>query len=212
MARPRSDIAPRIVHAARGRFLAEGVDGASLRRIAEAAGTNIGMVYYYFPSKDDLFLAVVEEVYVALLADLAIALAPERPVQERLTALYQRLGALSPDELLVLRIVVREVLAQPARLASLIDRFRRGHLPMILTLVKDAYAQNVFDPSIPPALALFSMMMLGGPTQAIIQTLRDRLPLPPVSPGPALSTQLTQILLQGVGKRSPWPARARKRL
>ena len=31
MARPRSDIAPRILHAARERFLAEGVDGASLR-------------------------------------------------------------------------------------------------------------------------------------------------------------------------------------
>ena len=27
------------------------------------AGTNIGMVFYYFPTKDDLFLAVVEEVY-----------------------------------------------------------------------------------------------------------------------------------------------------
>jgi AcrR family transcriptional regulator len=203
MARPRSDIAPRIVHAARARFLTEGVDGASLRQIADAAGTNIGMVYYYFPTKDDLFLAVVEEVYVALLADLATALAPERPVQERLAALYQRLGALSPDELLVLRIVVREVLAQPARLAGLIERFRRGHLPMILTLVKDAYAEGTFDPAVPPAVGLFAMMMLGGPTQALVQNLRDRLPLPPLPPGPALSTQLMQILLHGVGPRSP---------
>ena len=31
MARPRSDVGPRIVHAARERFLKEGVDGASLR-------------------------------------------------------------------------------------------------------------------------------------------------------------------------------------
>jgi AcrR family transcriptional regulator len=45
MARPASDIAPRIVHAARERFLFEGVDGASLRNIAKDAGTNIGMVY-----------------------------------------------------------------------------------------------------------------------------------------------------------------------
>ena len=45
MARPRSDIEPRIVHAARRRFLKEGVDGASLRTIAKDAGTSIGMVY-----------------------------------------------------------------------------------------------------------------------------------------------------------------------
>jgi AcrR family transcriptional regulator len=216
MARPRSDIAPRIVHAARARFLTEGVDGASLRRIADDAGTNIGMVYYYFPNKDDLFLAVVEEVYVALLADLTTALAPDRPVHERLAGLYQRLGALSSDELLVLRIVVREVLAQPARLATLVERFRRGHLPMMLTLVRDAYAEGIFDPSIPHALGLFCMMMLGGPTQALVQNLRDRLPLPPLPPGPALSSQLAEILLKGVGKRAaatpsaPRPLRNRR--
>ena len=59
MARPKSDIEPRIIHAARRRFLEDGVDGASLRKIAREAGTNIGMIYYYFPTKDDLFLAYV---------------------------------------------------------------------------------------------------------------------------------------------------------
>ena len=46
MARPRGDIAPRILHAARKRFLVEGVDGASLRAIARDARTNKGMIYY----------------------------------------------------------------------------------------------------------------------------------------------------------------------
>jgi AcrR family transcriptional regulator len=63
MPRPKSDIDARIVAAARARFLVEGVDGASLRSIAQDAGTNVGMIYYYFPTKDDLFLGVVEDVY-----------------------------------------------------------------------------------------------------------------------------------------------------
>ena len=46
------------------------------------------MIYYYFPTKDDLFLAVVEEVYVALLADLEARLARSRPVEERIRRLY----------------------------------------------------------------------------------------------------------------------------
>src|SRR6185295_5828153 len=70
MARPPTDIRQRILGAARARFLAEGVDGASLREIARDAKTTIGMVSYYFPAKDDLFLAVVEEVYAVLLGDL----------------------------------------------------------------------------------------------------------------------------------------------
>ena len=66
MARPRGDIAPRILHAARRRFLTEGIDGASLRGIAADAGTNIGMVYYYFPTKDEM--ADYMESYVARFA------------------------------------------------------------------------------------------------------------------------------------------------
>ncbi len=81
MGRTRSDLGPRIIEAARGRFLREGVDGASLRAIAADAGTSIGMVYYYFPTKDDLFFAVVEETYQHVLEDLVRAC--ETPVPRR---------------------------------------------------------------------------------------------------------------------------------
>jgi AcrR family transcriptional regulator len=211
MARPRSDIAPRIVHAARARFLGQGVDGASLRQIAEDAGTSIGMVYYYFPTKDDLFLAVVEEVYVALLADLEGALSPVRSVEARLDALYQRLGALTADETLVMRIVLREVLASPVRLRRLIQRFRRGHLPLVMKLLEDGRARGVFDRRHPPALVLVSMMALGGLGQAVLG-LGARLPLPPPPPGTKWSALLVEVLLRGVG--APPPRRqkpARKR-
>src|SRR6266487_6095022 len=108
MARPRSDIEPRIVHAARHRFLEEGVEGASLRTIARDAGTSIGMVYYYFPTKDDLFLAVVEERYGKLLADLTAALTPDQPPAERLRRMYRRIGRMGEDDLTVVKLIVRE--------------------------------------------------------------------------------------------------------
>src|SRR6188768_1438147 len=107
MARPKSDIQPRILEAARTRFLSDGVDGASLRRIASDAGTSIGMVYYYFATKDELFFAVVEELYVKLLADIEAAIVPDIPVRERVERLYGRVARLSDDELLVMRLVLR---------------------------------------------------------------------------------------------------------
>lgn len=207
MARPRSDIGPRIVHAARARFLTEGVDGASLRRIAEEAGTSIGMVYYYFPSKDDLFLAVVEEVYVALLADLERALAPALPVETRLARLVERLGALTPDEILVLRIVVREVLASPSRLRRLIERFQRGHLPLVLRLVHDGFATGTFDRALPPAVVTIALGLLVGPAQVVLQRIaRERLLPLALPPGP-VGPHLLQLFLRGAAA----PARARKK-
>ena len=202
MARPRGDIEPRILHAARARFLNEGVDGASLRRIADDAGTSIGMVYYYFPTKEELFLAVVEEVYVSLLADLEELLAPTLPVKQRLEALYRRLGALTPDELLVGRIMLREALASPVRMEKLLQRFQRGHVPLLLALVRDGLAAGLFDGSHPPAQVLVSMMVLAGPAQALLRVIGPRLQLGTAPDATALAQQMMSVLLRGVGKRS----------
>jgi AcrR family transcriptional regulator len=154
MARPRSDIEPRLIRAARERFLRDGVDGASLREIAREAGTNIGMLYYYFPAKDDLFLAVVEEVYAGLLRDLRAAAAPELPWEERVAGLYGRLGALSDDEFTVLRLVVREAMISSQRLGRVIARFREGHIGMLLELLAEGYAKARVREDIPPGALL----------------------------------------------------------
>ena len=53
----------RILQAATMEFHRLGLGGARVDRIAESAGVNKRMLYYYFGSKDDLFLAVLEAVY-----------------------------------------------------------------------------------------------------------------------------------------------------
>jgi len=64
---PRSRDADRsqlaILVAARGEFAQHGLGGARMDRIAERAGLNKRLIYYYFTSKDDLFLAVLERTY-----------------------------------------------------------------------------------------------------------------------------------------------------
>ncbi|MBI1942691.1 MAG: TetR family transcriptional regulator [Betaproteobacteria bacterium] len=53
----------RILGAAQEEFARFGLGGARVDRIAARAGANKRMLYYYFGSKDDLFLAVLEESY-----------------------------------------------------------------------------------------------------------------------------------------------------
>jgi AcrR family transcriptional regulator len=52
-----------ILLAARDEFALYGLAGARVDRIAERADINKRLIYYYFKSKDDLFLAVLENTY-----------------------------------------------------------------------------------------------------------------------------------------------------
>jgi len=52
-----------ILQAARGEFAAHGLGGARMDRIAERAGVNKRLIYYYFENKEGLFLAVLERAY-----------------------------------------------------------------------------------------------------------------------------------------------------
>ncbi|MBV9948656.1 MAG: TetR/AcrR family transcriptional regulator, partial [Myxococcales bacterium] len=165
MARPRGDIRPRIVEAARARFLAEGVDGASLREIAREAGTSIGMIVYYFPTKDDLFLAVVEEVYSRVVVDLTKLLSADAPAADRLREVFIRLGRASDLELDVIRLVVREALSSSSRLQGVLARAMRGHIPLLLSTIQDGIEAGEFDQSIPAPLILLAVFGLGAAPQ-----------------------------------------------
>ena len=199
MPRPRSDIRQRILRSARRRFLEQGVDAASLRTIARGARTSIGMVYYYFPSKDDLFLAVVEVVYARLLADLEVALAPDVPPRERLDRLYLRIGAVSGEEMDIIRMIIREALTSTRRLEQLIARFQRGHMPLIMRTVVDGMADGSIDRRRHPALIFFTTLILGMIPQLLFRMAGPRLPFADLPAGETLSRELADLLFRGIG-------------
>lgn len=200
MARPRSDIQPRIVRAARARFLESGVDGASLRTIAHDARTNVGMVFYYFPTKDHLFLAVIEEVYAKLLGDLGEVLAGEAPVRDRLERVFARIGRASAEELEVVRLVVREALLSSERFGRVFARMQRGHVAMIGATLAEGVARGEIEGSIPPALLLLSCLGLGALPQFVRRAAGDRAPFDAL-PGPeSLARESAELLFRAIGK------------
>ena len=52
-----------VITAARTRFRAKGFHGANMAEIAREAGMSVGHIYHYFPSKDVLVGAIVEDIY-----------------------------------------------------------------------------------------------------------------------------------------------------
>jgi AcrR family transcriptional regulator len=71
-----------ILKAATDEFARHGLGGARVDRIADTAGVNKRMLYYYFGNKEDLFLAVLEQAYRDIRdAERALELSAVDPVE-----------------------------------------------------------------------------------------------------------------------------------
>lgn len=67
---PRATREDEILDAAEAVFATDGFGPATIASVAERAGMTPANVHYYFPTKDDLFAAVVVRGYAALLAEI----------------------------------------------------------------------------------------------------------------------------------------------
>lgn len=200
MARPASDIRARLVVAARKRFLVDGVDGASLRTIAKDAKTNTGMVVYWFATKDDLFHAVVEEVYAKLLADLEAILATESTVRARIERAYARVGHASDLEMDTVRLVIREALLSPPspRFERLLGRFRDGHIGLVLRMLAEG-VENGELAAAPLPLLLMATFGIGAASQIGRRIARGALPYAVIPEPDALAALAAERLFRGIG-------------
>ncbi|AOF93702.1 TetR/AcrR family transcriptional regulator [Sinorhizobium sp. RAC02] len=81
-----------IIEAAREEFAENGYDGARTDRIATRTGMSKGVLYHYFNSKDELFVAVLEDIYRELRSqNEALVLAdfePEAGIRELIAHTY----------------------------------------------------------------------------------------------------------------------------
>ncbi len=66
--RAEGDTRGAILEAARCVFAERGLDGTSVREVAEAAKVNNAMIYYHFKDKDDLYRSVLADSFSALKA------------------------------------------------------------------------------------------------------------------------------------------------
>lgn len=82
-----------ILKAATKVFARYGYDGGSVEKISKAAKSYDRMIYYYFGSKEGLFIAVLEGIYRRMdEAEAAIDLDTSRPVEALTTVIHFVLG------------------------------------------------------------------------------------------------------------------------
>jgi AcrR family transcriptional regulator len=118
----RDERRAQIVEAATRLFVAQGYAATTMQQVVEAAGTSIGNCYFYFPNKEALLRAVVEQINTDVGAAIDRAIAGVMPGLTQIAiALYT-----SAQEFAARRDVARVALIEAAQLglqALLIEHF-----------------------------------------------------------------------------------------
>lgn len=84
----RQAMRERFLRAAAHEFAGVGYEAANINVISEQAGAGKGTIYLYFPSKRDLFLALLQTIAERQLAVVRAALEQHQTLAEQLEALF----------------------------------------------------------------------------------------------------------------------------
>jgi TetR/AcrR family transcriptional regulator len=139
-----------IVAAARRVFQAHGLEGASIRAIAQAAGCTTGAIYPLFRSKEELFAVVLGESLAALTQEVRAAMggvaAPAKALRRGTLAIYKYYDA-HPSEL-----TLSLVLFNADRSSSFGSRHQdtlKRQLDELLALLAEQVRESAAKPFLP---------------------------------------------------------------
>ncbi|MGA0614221.1 TetR/AcrR family transcriptional regulator [Paracoccus sp. KR1-242] len=144
-------------------FSTFGLGGARVDRIANRARTNKAMVYHYFGSKEDLYLAALRDIYAGIRkAEMALDLNPERP-EEAVTRLIEFTFRYYIEHPAFVRIINTENLHGAAHLKATRDmtELNRTILDQLGAILDRGVELGVFRPGIDVLDLYISISALG---------------------------------------------------
>jgi TetR/AcrR family transcriptional regulator len=131
----------RILEAATVEFSANGLAGARTERIAEAAGVNKALLYYYFRSKDALYAAALDAVAARMAESSMSVLGKDCSAGQRLlsTALnhFDRIYSQPVFQTLMQQEMIRLRNGETDALSPLVDRLFRPMGERILAVIQE---------------------------------------------------------------------------
>ncbi|HET8906110.1 MAG TPA: TetR/AcrR family transcriptional regulator [Ktedonobacterales bacterium] len=206
MARPATNHEARkaaILDAALDCFARHGYEGATNKVIAEAAGMkSAGIIYHYFPSKEDLFQACLDRVTAFDTMHDAVSAGQDEPPQvflQRIARTY--LEIMRSDHRLVklVLMIFSAVQSHPELPLLALRRVIPAFILPLLTYFQRQVDLGVLRP-LPPlsaALQFFAPLVMRAVTMQLLPTA---IPLPQMS-DQAFVDNLVQTFLDGVRVR-----------
>ncbi|MBM9913288.1 MULTISPECIES: TetR/AcrR family transcriptional regulator [Stenotrophomonas] len=113
-----------IVRAAVEEFRSAGYEATSMDRIAAVAGVSKRTVYNHFPSKEELFALILEELWHSSVASIELPYRADQPLDVQLLQLLrQKLDLLGDANFIDLaRVAMAEIIHSPERAQAIVCR------------------------------------------------------------------------------------------
>ncbi len=146
--RPRNAAATRahILAVAQAEFVAHGLSGARMDRIAAASAVNKNLLYHYFGSKEDLYLEVIEAIWAGLRANQRdeelLALPPELAMRRLVTNTFDHFVA--TPELIRLMSVENIHNARNLRRSTVVRPLYGNLLDTLRTILRRGQSEGIF--------------------------------------------------------------------
>jgi TetR/AcrR family transcriptional regulator len=140
----------RILEAAIRQFSESGLAGARTEQIAEEAGVNKALLYYYFTSKEALYAAAIEAVIEGIRVDSVSVLEAEISAGERIVQVVLRNFDRSYSHPALRSLIQQEMVrlhrGEENRLAPMVEKFFRPLWLMMDRVIEDGIASGELVP------------------------------------------------------------------
>lgn len=138
----------KIIEAAKVEFLAHGMAGARMQRIADRAGINKAMLHYYFRSKEKLFEIIFQKVFFKLIPQLNEVFDSTDDffmiIRKFVSVYIQTIGANS----FFAPFMAHEINREPERLIALLEKHSGGNFPF--EKMANAFQKAILEGRIKP--------------------------------------------------------------
>lgn len=154
ISKPPEERRQELIETAKTLFLAQGYEQTTVGDIVRQIGVAQGLFYYYFRSKRDIFLAVIDQFIEARIGELALFLRDKQvPPMERVHNLMRTLsGFLREMEV----IYPGNQMGMTVELYAIMqNHVCEGIEPMVTRLLKESAEQGLLSAPFPDRLARF---------------------------------------------------------
>jgi len=113
-----------IIQAAIAEFRAHGFEITSMDKIAATAGVSKRTVYNHFPSKEELFADILNQLWARIIAEPSVSYNREQPLSEQLRQMLREKVQMMADEnfLTLARVAIAATIHSPERAQNMIER------------------------------------------------------------------------------------------
>jgi AcrR family transcriptional regulator len=147
------DTATALLRAGRDLFSRHGYDGASVRALSKAAGSNLGAITYHFGSKRALYSRVVADILDPLAEAVLAAAATAGPPLDRAVAVERAFFAYFANHPEAPRLMLQEFAAGRIPPETAIVQLRRMHAAMA-ALITEGQADGSMRAGNPALMAI----------------------------------------------------------